>query len=157
MNDETNYRILDPACHASITTPGRTNNVLLSRFNAQTWSFVNSPLPQPMIRIVNRINPQSLIRLDIIRCRARALTESVTDFPLICAFDEIREASGGVADWNFVNVPAPKTARAQIRMCPIQGSGWYSREATTYALRQALIQISYISHQLNASARLSKK
>ena len=155
VNDISNYRLLDPTCHASVTTPGNTKNVLMSHFNAQTWNFVTSPMPQPMIQKVNKIVGGSLIHLDIIRSRARALSESFTEFPLICAFDEIQTYKS-VSDWNFVKVAAPKTARGQIRMCPIQGEGWYSREATTYALKHSLIRESDITHQLNGSARLPK-
>ena len=83
---------------------------------------------------------QQYAHVDIRRCRKSCLVEA-TGFlwPVFCCHDEITtRTEPELGDFNWIDLPAPKTRSAILKALPFDGPRFYSREATQFLLRYGI-------------------
>ena len=89
-----------------------------------------------MVQKFNKVlEGRPIISVDIKACRRSALTESVTEWPIYCALDEIKPMDLALADFNWVDAGPINTRAKQLKSCPYQGPRWMSKLACQWCLK----------------------
>ena len=134
------FQALCPTCHASKTPLNKPENPILSYFSPATYQFVTAPKPAQCVFCPNAIDSrQQLVNIDIRRCRKNCLVEATEPWPVFCAHDEIGcYADNNLGDFNWIDLPAPRTRSGILKMLPFDGPRWYSRQATQFCLRHGV-------------------
>lgn len=73
---------------------------------------------------------------------------------MFCAHDEIKDMKGGLGDFNWIDLSAPKTRSGMLRMLPSDGSRRYSRQAAQFCLRHGVCAWDHITHTFSVTADL---